>query len=205
MTTLEVEELFETTFIFDIEPSEPLFLPPATSDFALVILTWALIGWLLRLVLKTLSLRELLVAAAAGRLSMHDNVPLHSTVQPLDPQVRLRFLGYLRARVPEAPTATVAAYTNPVSIRSVELKLHSDDSPADSGPPAMRLLLDCTVSATLQLFWDVDENAAHQLERVSPSRSTGFSTTAGACMYPAPCTMRPAPCALHPAPCSTYA
>ena len=153
----------EELFIFDIDPLQPIFMPAATADFVNVVLTWALVAWALRLLLKTLMLRDLVIAAHTGRLSVHHSVPLHSVVYPLDPPVRMRFLGYLRSRVPDAPTAAVVAYFNPISLHATRLSLPAatDRSrmPSPTPSPMLSIELDCTLPATLQVFWKTSAGA----------------------------------------------
>ena len=160
--------------IFDEEASEPPFLPPATSDFVILLIYWVIFGWALRLCFLVCTLRDLAQAATSGRLSVHEAVPLHSLIGPLDLPVRLRFLGFLRSRTPDEPTAEIVAYSNPVELCSARLTLASTSGHS----PSLAIELDCTLPATLQIFWGVSVNAAEVLEQTSsPCQSASTSST----------------------------
>ena len=170
----------EPVNVLDVDARETSFLPDADSDVLVIIIICCIIGWALRLLFLAYSLREFALAKATGRLSVHSDVPLHSYIVPLDINARLRFLGYLRARTPAAPTAEVVAYTNPVELRMVCLTLGSE-SAGNSGEgedvastPHLSISFDCMRPATLQVFWGVAPLAGQRLER-----SLGASASSG--------------------------
>ena len=178
----------EPVNVLDVDARETSFLPDADSDVLVIIIICCIIGWALRLLFLAYSLREFALAKATGRLSVHSDVPLHSYIVPLDINARLRFLGYLRARTPAAPTAEVVAYTNPVELRMVCLTLGSE-SAGNSGEgedvastPHLSISFDCMLPATLQVFWGVAPLAGQRLERsLGASASSGSTGGRGDC------------------------
>ena len=170
----------EPVNVLDVDARETSFLPDADSDVLIIIIICCIIGWALRLLFLAYALREFVLAKATGRLSVHSDVPLHSYIVPLDINARLRFLGYLRARTPAAPTAEVVAYTNPVELRRVCLTLDSESAGSGgegedvASTPHLSISFDCMLPATLQVFWGVAPLAGQRLER-----SLGTSASSG--------------------------
>lgn len=154
--------------VLDVEPTEVALLSPAMSDFALILLAWCMIAWALRLLYLGMTLREMMHAQRAGRLTCFDDVPLHDLVVPLDVDTRRRFLSYLRGRVLPAPTAAARSYASPVLLRTARLK-------SKRGGAVLDLSFECTLPSTLQIFWDVDTSALRTInrcERRGSSRTT---------------------------------
>eukprot|EP00900_Chrysochromulina_parva_P024194 jgi/Chrpa1/6408/Chrysochromulina_OHIO_Genome00015362-RA len=153
----------EPVNVLDVDARETSFLPDADSDVLIIIIICCIIGWALRLLFLAYALREFVLAKATGRLSVHSDVPLHSYIVPLDINARLRFLGYLRARTPAAPTAEVVAYTNPVELRRVCLTLDSESAGSGgegedvASTPHLSISFDCMLPATLQVFWGLHD------------------------------------------------
>ena len=102
--------------VADSVPLEDHLLPEPVETFMLMALCWCLVVWLLRLCYLAIHLLELQAAIRTGRLSFHNDVPLHAHIASTDPQTRTRFLSFLRARTPATPTAGVPAYSVPLSL-----------------------------------------------------------------------------------------
>ena len=151
--------------VLDAEASELPILPPASSDFTLILLAWCMIAWSIRLAYMVITLREVRHAHKAGKLLCFEDVPFHSLVVPLDVDSRRRFLSFLRARVPDVPTAPSRAYSSPVAVRSVRIA-------GRRGGPEIELDVDCAVPATLQIFWGVDPAAVLPIVRMSDSANS---------------------------------
>ncbi len=141
-------------------------LPSQVVDFWIILLFWFVAAWAARIVHLTVSLKEVRRAIDAGQITVHRDVPLHSSISWLDAYFRSRFLSFLRARVPPTPTAPVQAFSNPVVLRAARVA-------GEAGSPRSLLLnLDCTHDATLVVYWAVDPT---RCEVVSSTGGSGAS------------------------------
>ena len=100
----------------DSIPLEDQFLPEPVETFLFMSLCWCLVVWLLRLSYMAIHILELQAAIRTGRLSLHEDVPLHAQLAATDSQTRTRFLSFLRMRTPPTPTAAVPCYSIPLSL-----------------------------------------------------------------------------------------
>ena len=110
---------YEDMAVADSIPVEDHLLPEPVETFLFMALCWCLVVWLLRLCYMAIHVLELQAAIRTGRLSLHEDVPLHAHVATTDPQTRTRFLSFLRMRTPPTPTAAVPCYSIPLSLNGV--------------------------------------------------------------------------------------
>ncbi|KAL1523193.1 hypothetical protein AB1Y20_018146 [Prymnesium parvum] len=157
-------------FVWDEDPQEPI-LDTNLSDFWVIILSWSILGWGMRLCYIGLQLLELRNAAYSNRAAIHHEVALHSEIGLLDFQSRSRFLAYLRSRTPATPAATVNAFKNPVAVRNAKLQR---DTERTDDEWQLELEVDCTAPSVLQLFWGCNERAVEGC-KVEEPRQKGTS------------------------------